>query len=349
MDSIENYDVIRDLADGNGGRVTRLMRYKPTGELVAVKFIPRGDRVDQHVLRELINHRSLRHPNVILFRRAFLTPTHLAIAMDFASGGELLDLLSRASPLPEPAARFLFHQLIAGVSYLHSMYVCHRDLKPENILIDGPNPKSPQLKICDFGYSKSGVLHSRPKSMVGTPSYVAPEVLAGREYDGKAADVWSCGVILYIMVVGEYPFIDLEDRRNLRKVVEKILAVDYSIPDNCGVSLHCRQLISSILVKDPKKRFGIREIRKHPWFVKDLREEVSGGLMDKRRDLQSVAEIKRIVEEARIAPKGAFDEEEEEVVVKEFDEEVEEVREAMQAMEVKEAPKVKLGRCRSSG
>ncbi|ONK75226.1 uncharacterized protein A4U43_C03F14670 [Asparagus officinalis] len=130
------------------------------------------------------------------------------------------------------------------------------------------------------------------------------------------------------MVVGEYPFIDLEDRQNLRKVVEKILAVDYSIPDDCRVSLHCRQLISSILVKDPEKRFGVREIRKHPWFVKDLREEVRGDLMDKRRDLQSVAEIKRIVEEARVAPKGAFDDDDEEAAVKGTEEEAEEVRDS---------------------
>ncbi|ONK56951.1 uncharacterized protein A4U43_C10F15020 [Asparagus officinalis] len=100
MDSFENYDLIRDLADDNGGRVTRLMRYKPTGELVAVKFIPHGDRVDQLVPREIVNHRSLRHPNVILFRCTFLTPTHLTITMDFTLGGELLNLLSCPNPPP---------------------------------------------------------------------------------------------------------------------------------------------------------------------------------------------------------------------------------------------------------
>ncbi|ONK66778.1 uncharacterized protein A4U43_C06F11870 [Asparagus officinalis] len=112
MDSFENYDLIRGLADGNEGRVTRLMWYKPTGELVVMEFIPRDDCVDQHVLREIVNHRSLCSPNVILLHRAFLTLTLLALAMDFASGGELLDLISRASPLPEPAVCFLFHQLI---------------------------------------------------------------------------------------------------------------------------------------------------------------------------------------------------------------------------------------------
>jgi serine/threonine-protein kinase SRK2 len=100
------------------------------------------------------------------------------------------------------------------------MHVCHRDLKLENTLLDGDESTAPCVKICDFGYSKSSVLHSRPKSTVGTPAYIAPEVLLKKEYDGKIADVWSCGVTLYVMLVGTYPFEDPEDPQNIKLTIK---------------------------------------------------------------------------------------------------------------------------------
>ncbi|KAJ6413058.1 hypothetical protein OIU84_005963, partial [Salix udensis] len=123
MHDSDRYDLVRDIGSGNFG-VARLMRDKVTKELVAVKYIERGDK-----------------------------------------------------------ARFFFQQLISGVCYCHAMQVCHRDLKLENTLLD--DSPAPRLKICDFGYSKSSVLHSQPKSTVGTPAYIAPEVLMTQQYDGK--------------------------------------------------------------------------------------------------------------------------------------------------------------------
>ncbi|KAL5071635.1 hypothetical protein RYX36_022522 [Vicia faba] len=129
------------------------------------------------------------------------------------------------------------------------LQVCHRDLKLENTLLDGS--PAPRLKICDFGYSKSSVLHSQPKSTVGTPAYIAPEVLLKKEYDGKIADVWSCGVTLYVMLVGAYPFEDPEEPKNFRKTIYRILKVQYSIPDYVQISPECHHLISRIFVADP--------------------------------------------------------------------------------------------------
>jgi serine/threonine-protein kinase SRK2 len=114
-----------------------------------------------------------------------LTPTHLAIVMEYAAGGELFERICNAGRFSEDEARFFFQQLISGVSYCHSMQICHRDLKLENTLLDGS--PAPRLKICDFGYSKSSLLHSQPKSTVGTPAYIAPEVLSKKEYDGKVS------------------------------------------------------------------------------------------------------------------------------------------------------------------
>ncbi|KAL5181727.1 Serine/threonine-protein kinase SRK2A [Glycine soja] len=301
----ERYETLKELGSGNFG-VARLAKDKETGELVAIKYIERGKKIDANVQREIVNHRSLRHPNIIRFKEVFLTPTHLAIVLEYAAGGELFERICNAGRLSEDevgCARFFFQQLISGVSYCHSMQICHRDLKLENTLLDG-NP-APRLKICDFGFSKSALLHSQPKSTVGTPAYIAPEVLSRKEYDGKVADVWSCGVTLYVMLVGAYPFEDPEDPKNFRKSIGRIMSVQYAIPDYVRVSKECRHLISCIFVANPAKRISISEIKQHLWFRKNLPREIieaeRRGYEETQKDQpsQSVEEIMRIIQEAR--------------------------------------------------
>ncbi|XP_064942519.1 serine/threonine-protein kinase SAPK7 isoform X1 [Musa acuminata AAA Group] len=313
---MEKYELVKDIGSGNFG-VARLMRDKVTGELVAMKYIPRGQKINENVAREIINQRSLCHPNIIRFKEVVVTPTHLAIVMEYAAGGELFERICHAGRFSEDEARYFFQQLISGVSYCHYMQICHRDLKLENTLLDGS--PAPRLKICDFGYSKSSLLHSRPKSTVGTPAYIAPEVLSRREYDGKMADVWSCGVTLYVMLVGAYPFEEPDDPKNFRKTMaldcllrlQRIVSVQYRIPEYVHISQDCRQLISRIFVADPSKRITVREIRNHPWFLKNLPRgltEVAQAMYYKRDasglaySLQSEEEIMKIVEEARIPP-----------------------------------------------
>ncbi|KAG8497939.1 hypothetical protein CXB51_006949 [Gossypium anomalum] len=334
MHDSDRYELVKDIGSGNFG-VARLMRDKQTEELVAVKYIERGEKIDENVQREIINHRSLRHPNIVRFKEVILTPTHLAIVMEYASGGELFERICNAGRFSEDEARFFFQQLISGVSYCHAMQVCHRDLKLENTLLDGS--PAPRLKICDFGYSKSSVLHSQPKSTVGTPAYIAPEVLLKKEYDGKLqwschsivallkvlwlklyakiffsdkicqiADVWSCGVTLYVMLVGAYPFEDPEDPKNFHKTIHRILNVQYSIPDYVHISPECRHLISRIFVADPSKRISIPEIRNHEWFLKnlpaDLMDEntMNNQFEEADQPMQSVDEIMQIISEATI-------------------------------------------------
>lgn len=305
---MDKYETVKELGSGNFG-VARLMRHKETKELVAMKYIPRGQKIDENVAREIINHQSLRHPNIIRFKEVLLTTTHLAIIMEYAAGGELFERICSAGRFSEDEARYFFQQLISGVSYCHFMQICHRDLKLENTLLDG-NP-APRLKICDFGYSKSSLLHSRPKSTVGTPAYIAPEVLSRREYDGKLADVWSCGVTLYVMLVGAYPFEDPDDPKNFRKTIGRIVSVQYKIPDHVHISQDCKQLLSRIFVPNPIKRISISEIKKHPWFLKNLPRELTETAQSVyyKRDnsaptysLQSVDDIMKIVKEARNPP-----------------------------------------------
>ncbi|KAL4313438.1 hypothetical protein GQ457_01G000710 [Hibiscus cannabinus] len=303
MHDSERYELVKDIGSGNFG-VARLMRDKQTDELVAVKYIERGDKIDENVQREIINHRSLRHPNIVRFKEVILTPTHLAIVMEYAAGGELFERICNAGRFSEDEARFFFQQLISGVSYCHSMQICHRDLKLENTLLDGS--PAPRLKICDFGYSKSSVLHSQPKSTVGTPAYIAPEVLLKKEYDGKIADVWSCGVTIYVMLVGAYPFEDPDDPKNFHKTIQRIINVQYSIPDYVHVSPECRHLLSRIFVADPEKRIPIPEIKNHEWFLKnlpaDLVDESSMNEQFEEPDqpTQSIDEIMQIISEATI-------------------------------------------------
>uniref|UniRef100_A0A6V7QWR8 non-specific serine/threonine protein kinase n=1 Tax=Ananas comosus var. bracteatus TaxID=296719 RepID=A0A6V7QWR8_ANACO len=320
---MERYEVIRDIGSGNFG-VAKLVRDVATRELYAVKFIERGKRfafacffcsknpifiiIDENVQREIMNHRSLNHPNIVRFKEVLLTPTHLAIVMEYAAGGELFERICTAGRFSEDEARFFFQQLISGVSYCHSMQICHRDLKLENTLLDGST--APRLKICDFGYSKSSVLHSQPKSTVGTPAYIAPEVLSRKEYDGKIADVWSCGVTLYVMLVGAYPFEDPDDPRNFRKTITRILSVQYSIPDYVRVSMECRHLLSRIFVANPEQRITIPEIKNHPWFLRNLPIELTDEyqqllqMNETNTPSQRVEEITAILQEARKPAEG---------------------------------------------
>ncbi|KAL5198724.1 hypothetical protein ABZP36_002236 [Zizania latifolia] len=190
-----------------------------------------------------------------------------------------------------------------GVAKLVRDQICHRDLKLENTLLDGSI--APRLKICDFGYSKSSVLHSQPKSTVGTPAYIAPEVFSRKEYNGKVADVWSCGVTLFVMLVGAYPFEDPDKPRNFRKTITRILSVQYAVPDYVRVSMECRHLLSRVFVASPEQRITIPEIKNHPWFLKNLPIEMTDEyqmslqMNDINAPLQSLDEIMSIIQEAQ--------------------------------------------------
>ncbi|KAK1355044.1 Serine/threonine-protein kinase SRK2B [Heracleum sosnowskyi] len=174
---MDKYEFVKDVGVGSFG-LAKLMRDKETKELVAVKFIERGPKVNENVAREIINHRSIRHPNIVL-----LTSTHLLIVMEYAAGGELYERVMNAGRFSEDEARYFFQQLISGVSHCHFMQISHGDLKLANTLLD--ESPAPRLKICDFGHSVSSLLHSKPKSITSTLQYIAPEVVSGTEYDGK--------------------------------------------------------------------------------------------------------------------------------------------------------------------
>lgn len=217
----------------------------------------------------------------------------------------MFEYVVRKGGLREAEARWFFQQLIVAVDYIHRMGVASRDIKLENTLLDG-SPR-PLIKICDFGYSKHERYQSAPGSRVGTPAYLAPEVIMttrGKTYDGKVADIWSCGVMLYVMLAGSYPFerpSDKADPQKLQKMIQRILRVDYEFPSELRISAELRDLMSKILVPDPSKRISITGIYDHPWYNKDLPPGVKQMNQHLRAPIggtQSEEEIQKVVEEA---------------------------------------------------
>lgn len=178
------------------------------------------------------------------------------IVTEHVEGGELFDYLVKRGFLEPQEALQFFQQIVNGLECCHHHLICHRDLKPENILLDADR----RIKIADFGMATQMRAGSLLETSCGSPHYASPEVIMGVKYDGRAADVWSCGVILYALLSGKLPF----DDDNIRRLLDKVKAGSFSLP----AYLHrdVKDLISRMLTVDPAKRITIPEIREHPWF-----------------------------------------------------------------------------------
>jgi serine/threonine protein kinase len=238
-----------------------------TSAEVAIKILDK-DKIQQQnmgaqIKKEISIMKMVRHPSVVKLYEVLASRNKIFIVLELVTGGELFDKIVAAQRFDEITARFYFRQLIEGVRYCHSQGVAHRDLKPENLLLDSRG----NLKISDFGLSalytgegdstRTMLLHTT----CGTPNYVAPEVLNDKGYDGRAADVWSCGVILYVLLAGFLPF----DEPHMSALFKKIQKAEFVYPSWFGDTE--KDLIDKILVPDPAKRIGVADIMKHPWFV----------------------------------------------------------------------------------
>ncbi|NP_001105967.2 putative protein kinase [Zea mays] len=259
------YEIGRTLGEGNFGKV-KYARHIASGGHFAIKILDRSKilslRIDDQIRREIGTLKLLKHPNVVRLHEVAASKTKIYMVLEFVNGGELFDKIAIKGKLSEHEGRRLFQQLIDGVSYCHDRGVYHRDLKPENVLVD----RKGTIKISDFGLSalpqhlgSDGLLHTT----CGSPNYIAPEVLQNRGYDGSLSDLWSCGVILYVMLVGCLPF----DDRNLVVLYQKIFKGDCQIPK--WLSPAAQDLLKRILQPNPMKRINVAGIREHEWFKKD--------------------------------------------------------------------------------
>jgi serine/threonine-protein kinase HSL1 (negative regulator of Swe1 kinase) len=189
------------------------------------------------------------------------------LVMEYVEGGELFSYMSEHGALPEIEVVHIFRQIIAALLYCHRINIHHRDLKPENILLDRDTM---QIKLVDFGMAALQPLGKKLTTPCGSPHYAAPEVIAMRPYDGGKADIWSCGVILFVLLTGTPPFNYSGDDDHLRHLFRAISRADYIMPD--GLSKEAQHLICKILTVEPRKRIAIEEIWNHKFLHKYNKE-----------------------------------------------------------------------------
>ncbi|KAK4560017.1 hypothetical protein RGQ29_008990 [Quercus rubra] len=260
---VGKYEVGRTIGEGNFAKV-KFAQNTETGESVAMKVLDRNTiikhKMIEQIKREISIMKLVRHPYVVRLHEVLASRTKIYIILEYITGGELFDKIIHQGRLSEAESRRYFQQLIDGADYCHSKGVYHRDLKPENLLLDSFG----NLKISDFGLSalpEQGV--SLLRTTCGTPNYVAPEVLSHKGYDGAVADVWSCGVILYVLMAGYLPF----DELDLTTLYSKIEKAEFSCPSWFPVA--AKSLIHRILDPNPETRITIEHIRNDEWFNKD--------------------------------------------------------------------------------
>ncbi len=266
-DITKTYEVLAELGSGSYGKVYRV-KSKLTGEIRACKKMNKRKIKNKERFKVEINLlKATDHPNIVKLYEVYEDNVYLYLVMEECLGGEFFDkLASRAKVMNmynEREAAKIFKQLMCAINYCHSHGVCHRDIKPENILFTFDDDS--RLKLIDFGLSK--VFSSKSNSMnsiVGTTYYMAPEVLKG-EYNEKC-DVWSAGVILYIMLCGRPPFFARTDSEIVEKIQEG--AVNFNYPEWNNVSKLAKELITLMLV-EASKRPSSQKVLDHPW-VKDL-------------------------------------------------------------------------------
>ncbi|XP_041019064.1 CBL-interacting serine/threonine-protein kinase 21 [Juglans microcarpa x Juglans regia] len=260
--SIGKYKLGRTIGEGTFAKV-KLAIDSTNGQYVAAKIIDKKMVTESdlkcQVQREIRTMKLLHHPNVVRIHEVLGTKTKICIVMEYVPGGQLTDKLSYAKKLEEREARKLFQQLIDAVDYCHHKGVSHRDLKPDNLLLD----QKGNLKVSDFGLSALRKPGDILTTACGSPSYVAPELLMNKGYDGAVADIWSCGVILFELLAGRLPF----DDSNLINLYKKICRADYTCPQ--WFTEDQKKLLSRILDPNPKRRITIPEIVEDEWFQKD--------------------------------------------------------------------------------
>ncbi|CAK6981843.1 calcium/calmodulin-dependent protein kinase type IV [Scomber scombrus] len=258
----EVYSLTTELGRGATSIVYRCEE-KNSQKSFAVKVLKKT--IDKKIVRTEIGVLlRLSHPNIIQLKEIFETDTDIALVLELVTGGELFDRIVERGYYSERDAAHVIKQILEAVAYLHGNGVVHRDLKPENLLYADLSLDAP-LKIADFGLSKIIDDQVTMKTVCGTPGYCAPEILRGNAY-GPEVDMWSVGVILYILLCGFEPFFDA---RGDQYMYSRILNCDYEFvsPWWDDVSLNAKDLVSKLIVLDPHQRLSVQEALQHPWVL----------------------------------------------------------------------------------
>ncbi|XP_038561441.1 serine/threonine-protein kinase BRSK2 isoform X2 [Micropterus salmoides] len=253
------YRLEKTLGKGQTGLV-KLGVHCVTCQKVAIKIVNReklSESVLMKVEREIAILKLIEHPHVLKLHDVYENKKYLYLVLEHVSGGELFDYLVKKGRLTPKEARKFFRQIMSALDFCHSHSICHRDLKPENLLLDEKN----NIRIADFGMASLQVGDSLLETSCGSPHYACPEVIRGEKYDGRKADVWSCGVILFALLVGALPF----DDDNLRNLLEKVKLGVFHMPH--FIPPDCQNLLRGMIEVDASKRLTLELIQKHTWYI----------------------------------------------------------------------------------
>ena len=261
---LETYDVIKQLGKGGYGKVYEL-RHKKTGEIRACKHLSKLDIKNLEKFRNEIELlRTMDHPNIIKLYEIFESERSLYLVMEECKGGELFEKIIeriRAKQMySEKYAANIIKQIMSCIQYCHNKKICHRDLKPENLLYLNKGPEKDNLiKVIDFGLSQNV---NKLKSKVGTAYYVSPEILNGNYTE--LCDIWSAGVILYILLTGDPPFNGTSDQI----IYKKISKFDFTFPENKWkyISREVKDLLQNHMLVPENRRYTAKQVLEHIWF-----------------------------------------------------------------------------------
>ena len=301
-----DYKKLNFLGEGSFASVYRVQN-RITDSIRAMKIINKSANISEADDKEIFNEinilRTLDHPNILKIFEFYSNKESYSIVTELCSGGELFQEIVDKGPFNENYTAYVMFQVLSAINYCHNMKIVHRDLKPENILIVDRDKKNyPRVKICDFGTAKmfeKGVIQ---RKLVGSSYYIAPEFLK-KHYDEKC-DIWSCGVILYILLSGRPPFAGENDR----EIMDRVAIGKYDLqtsPFN-KVSKHCIDLIQKLLIIDPKKRISAQEALAHPWFKDNKSKELFNQIKDEstlKKLLENLKAYRRdsIIQETALA------------------------------------------------
>lgn len=284
------YEMGEELGSGQFA-IVRKCKEKSSEVEYAAKFIKkrrlsssRRGVSREEIEREVNILREIQHSNIITLHDIFENKTDVILILELVSGGELFDFLAEKESLTEEEATQFLKQILDGVHYLHSKRIAHFDLKPENIMLLDKNVPNPRIKLIDFGIAHQIKAGNEFKNIFGTPEFVAPEIV-NYEPLGLEADMWSIGVITYILLSGASPFLG----ETKQETLTNISAVNYDFDEEyfSNTSELAKDFIRRLLVKDPKKRMTIDESLEHPWIKvikrRNVRQEERDHKPERRR------------------------------------------------------------------
>ena len=258
---IGDYLLLSTIGRGTFSKV-KLGLHIPTKQKVAVKILDKekiNDEADIERIRREIHILSIvRHPNIVQLYETITSDNNIYIIMEYVEGKDLFQYIYSMQHLTEYKSSQLFRQLISCLEYIHKLGIVHRDIKPENILL---NKNKKFLKLVDFGLSNTYEKDELIRTACGSPCYAAPEMISGKDYEGFYSDLWSCGVVLYCMLVGRLPF----DDEDIKQLYHNIKIANYIMPN--FLSNYAQDILRKILVTNPKRRIKLEDLKRHPFLL----------------------------------------------------------------------------------